>query len=90
MYFVSSKFDLYSAPVSAVMYIISCYIGPSYNSTRLYYHISQGLLSSQYSVQGRHLTGGFPAQSTAQAIEFPIHSANQAIIGSENGFLPVC
>ena len=28
--------DLYSASVTAVMYAISCHIGPSYNGTRLY------------------------------------------------------
>ena len=34
--FFDSHSDLYSALVSAVMYAISCYIGPCYNSTQLY------------------------------------------------------
>ena len=36
MYFVDSNRDLYSASVTAVMYSISIYIWPCYNSTRLY------------------------------------------------------
>ena len=34
--FLDSHSDLYSALVSAVMYAISCYIGPRYNSTQMY------------------------------------------------------
>ena len=37
MYFVGSNCDSYSASVIAVMYAISCYIGPHYNGTRLYF-----------------------------------------------------
>ena len=33
---VGSNHDLYSAPVTAVMYVISCYIGPCYKHTPLY------------------------------------------------------
>ena len=36
IYFVGSNCDLYFASVTAVMYAISCYIGPGYNGTRLY------------------------------------------------------
>ena len=36
MSFVDSISDLYSAPITAVMSVTSCYIGPRYNGTRLY------------------------------------------------------
>ena len=36
MYFVGSNRDSYSAFVNAVMYAISCYIGPRHKGTRLY------------------------------------------------------
>ena len=36
IYFVGSNCDLYFASVTAVVYAISFYIGPSYNGTRLY------------------------------------------------------
>ena len=35
MYFVGSNCDLYSVSVTAVMYVISCYIEPHYNGSRL-------------------------------------------------------
>ena len=36
MHFVGSNSYSYSISVTAMMYTISCYIGPHYNSTRLY------------------------------------------------------
>ena len=36
MYFLGLNLDLYSASVTAVIYEISCYIGPRFNSTPLY------------------------------------------------------
>ena len=35
--FVGSNLDSYSAPATAVMYIISCYTGPRYNGAQLYH-----------------------------------------------------
>ena len=43
MYFVDSNCDLYSASVTALMYVIPCYIGRRYNDTRLYV-FSSGIL----------------------------------------------
>ena len=39
--FVDSISDLYSAPVTAVIYVISCYIRPRYNGTQLYMYSIQ-------------------------------------------------
>ena len=64
MYFVDSNSDLYSASVTAVMYVISCYTGPRYNGTQLYRcHIEGILPKGPYppfvSMAGRALLAGY-------------------------------
>ena len=40
VYFVCSNFDFYLAPVTALMYAVSCHVVPCYNGTRLYLQTS--------------------------------------------------
>ena len=48
--FVNPAFDWYYAWVPVIIYAMSYYIGPSYNSTCLYYRLKSYIMIHRYTI----------------------------------------